>query len=151
MLSYDTLKHKDRDFLAATSLRLQEFLMLLPAFEKADQELHPRDHTRAGKPRQRGTGGGAKGKLTGYPNQLLFILVYQKTNPLQTMHGLQFGLSQSQANHWIHRLLPVLQQALADLHFKPERQAFCPGIPCGRTSADPGGAADPGGDAAAGH
>jgi hypothetical protein len=39
------------------------------------------------------------------------------------MHGLQFGLSQPQANDWIHRLLPVLQQALRDLGAAPERDA----------------------------
>jgi hypothetical protein len=44
----------------------------------------------------------------------LFILVYQKTNPLQTIHGLHFGLSQPQTNYWIHRLLPVLRRALGD-------------------------------------
>jgi hypothetical protein len=31
------------------------------------------------------------------------------------MQGLQFGLSQSQTNYWIHRLVPVLKQTLADL------------------------------------
>ncbi len=123
MLSYDTLKHKDREFLAATGLTVGEFLQLLTAFEAADQRLHPGDHTREGRPRQRGAGAGAKGRLTGSPDRLLFILVYQKTNPLQTMHALQFGLSQPQANHWIHRLLPVVQQALADLSLTPERQA----------------------------
>jgi Helix-turn-helix of DDE superfamily endonuclease len=46
---------------------------------------------------------------------MLFILIYQKTHPLQTMHGLHFGLSQPQAHYWIHHLLPVLQRALADL------------------------------------
>ena len=55
--------------------------------------------------------------------KLFFILVYQKTNPLQTMHGLQFGLSQPQANDWIHRLLPVLQHALRALGEAPERDA----------------------------
>lgn len=39
------------------------------------------------------------------------------------MHGLQFGLSQPQTNYWIHQLLPVLQQALADLGMRPEREA----------------------------
>ena len=39
------------------------------------------------------------------------------------MHGLQFGLSQPQANYWIHHLLPVLQRALADLDVAPERDA----------------------------
>lgn len=123
MFSYDTLKHKEREFLAATGLTVNEFLQLLPAFEAADQRLHPGDHTREGKLRQRGAGAGAKSRLTSSSDRLLFILVYQKTNPLQTMHGLQFGLSQPQANHWIHRLLPVVQQALADLSLKPERQA----------------------------
>jgi hypothetical protein len=55
--------------------------------------------------------------------KLLFILVYQKTYPLQTMHGLQFELSQPQANYWVHHLLPVLQQSLAALGLKPERDA----------------------------
>jgi hypothetical protein len=54
---------------------------------------------------------------------ILFILVYQKTHPLQTMHGLHFGLSQPQAHYWIHHLLPVLQRALADLGLAPEREA----------------------------
>ena len=48
-------------------------------------------------------------------DRLLFILIYLKTNPLQTMHGLQFGLSQPQTNYWIHHLLPVVQAALQEL------------------------------------
>src|SRR5438093_3854376 len=56
-------------------------------------------------------------------DKLLFILVFQKTNPLQTMHGLQFHLSQPQTNYWIHHLLPVLQRALAALDVAPERDA----------------------------
>src|SRR5262249_61453503 len=68
-------------------------------------------------------GGGATGALPKSEDKLFFILVYQKTNPLQTMHGLQFGVSQPQANAWIHRLLPVLQQALRALGEAPERDA----------------------------
>ena len=60
--------------------------------------------------------------------KLLFSLVYQKTYPLQTLLGEVFGLSQSQANRWIHRLLPVLKQALDDLRLLPSREtgAVCP-------------------------
>jgi len=76
-----------------------------------------------GKPRQRRAGGGATGTLPQMEDKLLFILVFQKTNPLQTMHGLQFQLSQPQANYWIHHLLPVLQRALAALGVAPERDA----------------------------
>lgn len=123
MLDYDTLRHKKRDFLAATGLMPDEFVLLLPAFGEAYQALVPPGLTRQGTPRLRAEGGGATGKLSRLEDKLLFILVYQKTNPLQTLHALQFGLSQTQANHWIHTLLPALQQALADLGMRPERQA----------------------------
>jgi hypothetical protein len=76
-----------------------------------------------GKVRQRQVGGGAKGVLPEMEDKLLFILVYQKTHPLQTLHGLHFGLSQPQTNYWIHHLLPVVQRALADLGLAPEREA----------------------------
>ena len=61
--------------------------------------------------RHRQSGGGAKGILSQMEAKLLFILIYQKTNPLQTMHGLPFDLSQPQTPYWIPHLLPVLQHA----------------------------------------
>jgi len=61
--------------------------------------------------------------LQSLADKLLFILVYQKTNPLQTMQGLHVGLSQPQANFWLHHLFPVFQQALADVGLRPEREA----------------------------
>jgi hypothetical protein len=123
MLIYHELKNKPREFLAATGLKLDEFEKLWPAFQTAYKKKFPPDLTQAGKTRQRQIGGGATGALPHLEDKLFFILVYQKTNPLQTMHGLHFGLSQPQANDWIHRLLPVLQQALRDLGEAPERDA----------------------------
>jgi hypothetical protein len=123
MLTYDSLKDRPREFLAATGLTHDEFARLLPAFTAAYAALYPPDKTRVGKPRQRRVGGGAKGVLPQMTDKLLFILVYQKTQALQTLHGLHFGLSQPQANYWIHRLLPVLQRALAALGHAPERDA----------------------------
>jgi hypothetical protein len=123
MLTYRTLKDKAREFLAATGLTTEEFDYLLPAFTIAYHTLYPTDKTAAGKPRKRRSGGGSKGTLHTLEDKLLFILVYQKTYPLQTMQGLHVGLSQPQANYWIHHLLPVLQRALSDLHLTPERQA----------------------------
>jgi Helix-turn-helix of DDE superfamily endonuclease/DDE superfamily endonuclease len=123
MLTYSILKDRPRDFLAATGLTHAEFARLLPAFAAAYAVLYPPDKTFDGKVRQRLVGGGAKGALPQTADKLLFILIYQKTNPLQTMHGLQFELSQPQTNYWIHHLLPVLQRALADLGVAPERDA----------------------------
>ena len=61
--------------------------------------------------------------------KLLFILVYLKTYPLQAVMGELFDLSQPRVNYWIHRLLPVLQEALDDLGVLPRAgcQALRPG------------------------
>jgi hypothetical protein len=123
MLTYTTLKDRPREFLAATGLTHDEFLRVLPAFVAAYTACYPLDKTWQGKVRQRQVGGGAKGILSQMEDKLLFILVYQKTNALQTMHGLHFGLSQPQTNYWMHRLLPVLRGALAALDMAPERDA----------------------------
>jgi len=123
MLSYTTLQNRPREFLAATGVTLTEFEQLLPAFQTAYDHLYPSDRTLDGQARQRRPGAGAKGKLPNLADKLLFILVYQKTNPLQTMHGLHFNLSQSQTNYWLHRLWPVLHQAWRDMGQAPERDA----------------------------
>jgi hypothetical protein len=123
MLNYAHLKDHPREFLAATSLTLAEFLVLLPVFERVYETLYPLHLTVEGQARRRRAGGGVKGGLARGEDRLLFILVYQKTNPLQTLQGLQFGLSQAQANYWIHRLLPVLQESLRELGMAPERDA----------------------------
>jgi hypothetical protein len=59
--------------------------------------------------------------LASIEQKLLFGLVYQKSYPLQSVMGELFGMGQSQANEWIHSLLPILKQALDDLGFVPER------------------------------
>ena len=123
MLTYATLQDRPREFLAATGLTHDEFARVLPAFAAVYAVRYPPDKTWEGKVRQRQSGGGAKGVLSQMADKLLFILVYQKTHPLQTMHGLQFDLSQPQTHYWMHRLLPVLRCALAALDMAPERDA----------------------------
>jgi Helix-turn-helix of DDE superfamily endonuclease len=56
-------------------------------------------------------------------DKLLFILTYLKQNPIQEVQGQLFGMSQSNANKWIHVLHPVLNQALADQELLPARTA----------------------------
>jgi hypothetical protein len=121
MLTYEELKHKPRELLAATGLKQAEVETLLKAFAEAYQEQYPADQTVTGQTRQRALGGGNKGKLRRIEDKLLFMLVYEKTYPLQTMLGLQFGISQGRVNEWIHRLTPILQKALTSLGMTPER------------------------------
>lgn len=121
MLTYDKLKKNQRKFLALTGLTPKEFTRLLPAFERAHGRKYPPKKTRAGKARKRKAGGGRKGNLYRVEQKALFALVYQKTYPLQVVIGELFGISQSRANAWIHQLLPILKQALANLSVLPER------------------------------
>lgn len=122
MIEYAKLKEKPREFLAATGLRNEEFEALLPTFEKCYQASLPEKPKPSKKKKQRASGGGRKSALKSMSDKLLFILVYQKTFGLQVMHALQFGLSQGRANYWIHRLLPILQQTMAEMGMKPERE-----------------------------
>ena len=121
MLTYDELKEQPRKFISFTSLTPKEFNLLLPAFEQAYLKQYPVSKTKTGKTRKRKAGGGRKGSLVSIEQKLLFALVYQKSYPLQAVMGELFGIGQSQANECIHRLLPILKQALDDLGFVPER------------------------------
>ena len=121
MLKYEALKNRPKELLAATGLRHEEIEALLVGFAKAHAEAYPEDQTFEGQPRQRRVGGGNKGKLSRLEDKLLFIVVHEKSYPLQTMLGLQFGLSQGRVNQWIHRLTPVVRKALADMGQTPER------------------------------
>lgn len=122
MLKYTELHKKRKDFLSATGLYPEEAEGLLVEFIAAYQVVYPASTTLEGKPRQRGVGGGAKGKLATMSDKLLFMLVYDKTYPLQTMQGLHFDLSQGRTNYWLHHLQPVLRHALAALGMTPLRE-----------------------------
>jgi len=122
MLKYDELKEKPREFLSVTSLTDEEFQVLLPTFERCFEFLSPPKPKATKKKKQRAKGGGRKSHLLDMSEKLLFILAYQKTSPLQTLHGFQFGLSQGRVNYWVHRLLPVLQLSLQELGMKPLRK-----------------------------
>jgi len=121
MLIYEELKEQPRKFLSLTSLTASEFKDLLPAFERAYLKKHPVSKTMLGKKRERKVGAGRKGSIKNMEQKLLFALVYQKSYPVQSIMGELFAMGQSQANEWIHRLLPILKQALDDLGVMPER------------------------------
>jgi hypothetical protein len=121
MVSYNTLSTQAQTFLAMTGLTRAEFRELLPAFAAAYDRAYPPDRTADGRPRQRRPGAGRHGALARAEDKLLFVLVYLKTYPLQAVLGQLFGLGTSQANYWLHHLLPVLRAALDELGVAPER------------------------------
>ena len=117
---YEDVRENERVLLSMTGLTRSEFERLLPVFERAWDEKEANE-IEAGGDRQRARGGGRTAVLAAIENKLLFILVYFKTYPLQTALGLMFGMGQSQANDWIHRLGGVARTALDELGMLPER------------------------------
>jgi DDE superfamily endonuclease len=126
MVSYKELRGDPRRCLALTGLSPVEFDLLLTAFGRCLKTLYPADRTVTGRPRQRFPGAGRTGALPEPEQKLLFLLVYLKTYPLQVVMAELFGLSQPRVNYWLHRLLPVLREALDALGVLPQRdpQAF---------------------------
>jgi hypothetical protein len=108
-LRYHDVAQRDREFMDLTSLTQDEFGDLVPVFEAVFQErMQSYGHRRTG----RSDGTYENSPLPTPEDRLLFILVYVKTTPLPTVHGVLFGMPQNKTNQWIQTLLPVLQTAL---------------------------------------
>jgi Helix-turn-helix of DDE superfamily endonuclease/DDE superfamily endonuclease len=122
VLEYQRLKKDRRQLLALTGLTHKEFVALHEAFCIAYATLYQGDQTAEGRARKRRSGGGRKGQLGTTEQKLLLSLVYLKTYPLQALLGEIFGLSQSRANRWVQRLLPIVKQALDELGVLPSRE-----------------------------
>jgi hypothetical protein len=56
-------------------------------------------------------------------DKLLFILTSVKQPPIQERQGQLLGMSQSNANKWIHLLHTVLNRTLAQQELLPARTA----------------------------
>ena len=136
MITFDCIKNRPRIFKTFTGLRLAAFEAVLPAFRDAyERDLDKRDQQRLN-PRQRRHGGGRKSALRTLEDKLVFILFYFRHYPIQEVQGFLFGMGQSQANEWVHRLASILNSALGYEKQLPVRQACdleqvlaaCPGL-----------------------
>jgi hypothetical protein len=100
---------------------LHEFELLLVRFRQAWLEA---EAERASRPdRQRAPGAGRKPALGSVNEMLVFILVYVRQYPTQDLMGVLCGRSQSWVCEWVHRLLPLLQQAMGKEDLLPLRDA----------------------------
>lgn len=123
MLRYQDIAENETKLLALTGLTQPEFQHLVPhfasSFADALQGQTVEGYDRIG----RAYTTYRNSPLPSIEDKLLFILVYLKQYPTQTVQGQLFGLSQSNANKWIHMLHPVLNQALAQADYLPRRAA----------------------------
>ena len=121
-MTYADYREKPTEFLALTGYTHEEFDALLPDFSQSYYEWM-KTHRLDGQPRQKRAYSTYKNSpLPTLEDKLFFILHYLKTNPLQVVQGVLFGMSQSKANLWIHCLHPVLNHALATVGELPARQ-----------------------------
>lgn len=112
MLRYQDIKDKAYRLLDLTTLTVEEFEPLVKPVDDAFVG-YMRVWTMEGKRRS----GRAYSQYANCPlptpeDRLLFILSYLKVASLQVAHGALFNLSQSNANKWIHVLLPALEAGL---------------------------------------
>jgi Helix-turn-helix of DDE superfamily endonuclease len=123
MPSYEEVTQRAGSLRSMTGLTEAEFMALLPHCEQAFV-ISMQDRTIDGQPR-------TSRRYTTYDtcplpttaDKLLFILTYVKQHPIHEVQGPLLGMSQSQANQWIHLLPPVLNRALSDQELLPARTA----------------------------
>lgn len=123
MIKFHLLKKNLVAFQSFTGLSVAAFYELLPSFEGAyEDDLDQRDKERTQK-RKRERGGGRNGALPHIEDKLLFILFYFRVYPTQVLQGYLFGMGQTQAGEWVHRLTPILNRALGYEKQLPARKA----------------------------
>ena len=119
MIHYAHFQAKPAQFLAMTSLQPPEFDVLLTDFAPRS-ERYFRYHTWQGKKRQRARFQPQADEALADPaQQLFFLLVYLKNNPLQQFRAALFDLSQGSVSNMVGRLLTLLNQTLKALGLAP--------------------------------
>lgn len=120
MLSYQKLVQRPSHLHRLTGLTVLEFEHVLDKFQSAwsmsmsERATNPE--------RQRRIGGGRHATLETLEDKLLFILIYVRMYPLLFLQGIMFDIEEGNTCIWVHRLLPLLDQALGFAHKKPARK-----------------------------
>jgi hypothetical protein len=121
MLRYASERDKANQILNLTSLTIEQFEQLVEPFEQAFVR-HMQKWTMEGKPRTaRAYTPYTNSPLPTKEDRLFFLLCYLKVASLQVAHAALFGMTQPNANKWLHLLLIVLHQTLRDLGDAPAR------------------------------
>lgn len=121
MLNYEGTKNNPKQFLALTSLMVEEFEYLSEEFQK-DWWRYYQYHTLRGKKRKNPLiAERADVSLSTPEEKLFFVLVHLKNNPLNEFQAACFGLSEGKTSEWVTLLLKILQQTLKRLKLIPCR------------------------------
>ncbi len=119
-MEIEKILSNDRLARATTGLNAAEFKELLPRFEEAWEKVQKTSPTRRGTERKRKASD--KGKLAKAEARLFYVLFYCKAYPTQDVMACLFGITQADACRWVHRLMPLLEQALGEKRALPARR-----------------------------
>ena len=109
----------ERRLKSLTGLSFKKYECLLEKFTLVYERVKSAESIN--KIRKRKQGGGRKGALPNHEIKLLFVLYYLKAYPTFDMLADRFGFSTSRANQHLHKLMPIVQEALAELNVMPKR------------------------------
>ncbi len=120
MLNLQRALKRDRLLRALTGLNRKAFEELKSTFDQVlANAAVPR---RSPLPCQRASGARRKPTLATVEAKLFFILFYFKVYPTFDLAGLLFDLDRAQANRWMHRLQPLVEDALGEKLALPQRK-----------------------------
>jgi hypothetical protein len=110
-MKYKELQEKPKQFESLCGYSVDSFEELNEKFSVVYEDYFSH-FTFEGKERERPKLERSDNVFNGSGDALFFLLSYIKNNPLQEYHAAQYGLSQPQANKWIHLLTRLLHDTL---------------------------------------
>lgn len=130
MMTYEKFAKRPAAFSRLVGISVEEFEELHDVFTSFWQQFVAETFIN-GRNRKRAYGGGNTPRMKTTRDKLLYILVYIRLYPIQLLQGFWFGIDESVANRWIHRLTPLLEKSLAFKMVLPKHTGG--GRPRGRT------------------
>jgi hypothetical protein len=118
MLNLKRILKEDRLMRAMTGLNRRAFTALLPSVAEAYEKSWVKPEVK----RKRAVGGGRKAVLKTIEDKLFYILLYCKCYPTFDLLSVLFNFDRSCAHEWVHRLLPILEEALGYKKVLPVRK-----------------------------
>ena len=118
------IKKNKRQFLALTTLYLEEFEELLFYFSSRWYQFIKHFNFRGkrrSKPLTDAQVKNATRVLKSDEEKLFFILYFFKNGHIQEAMAAQFGMNQGHVSRWIKVLMPLLEKSIRDLHVQPAR------------------------------
>jgi hypothetical protein len=116
-MNISKLAHNPRAIKALTGLSYQEFIDLIPVFERSLRQIQMKQQDRKRKP-----GAGQKGHLPTTEAKLFFILFYFKTYPTFDILGFLSGKSRGRTCEAVHFYAKVLNRSMGEGQHLPKRR-----------------------------